>query len=261
MKIPKALFIFIGLLAFGPFAYAQEVAQDTEQLALTPLFAEEVPLRIKMSYSNKQMRKETNDTTYLESVLSYEDTDGNWKTLDVKLRARGNFRRERCFFPPVKIKIKKKKAKGTLFEGNKELKLVLPCLLNKHRNDYVLKELLAYKLYETITPFHFKTRQVALELTDKKGDKEKQHEVVAFLIEYIDKVAERHNANKLKRAVHPLQQDDICSVQNDFFQFMIGNTDFSVAYQHNEKLIFEEGRKAIPIPYEFDMSGLVNASY
>ena len=42
---------------------------------------------------------------------------------------------------------------------------------------------------------------------------------------------------------------------------MIGNTDFSSAYQHNEKLIFVDGRQAIPIPYDFDMSGMVNAHY
>ena len=41
---------------------------------------------------------------------------------------------------------------------------------------------------------------------------------------------------------------------------MIGNTDFSTAYQHNQKLIFKEG-ETIPVPYDFDMSGLVNTSY
>ncbi len=152
-------------------------------------------------------------------------------------------------------------AKGTLFEGNKELKLVMPCQLVKNSHDYVLKEYLAYKLYEVVTPFHFKTRPVSIELTEIKGKKVKTHQLMGFLIEDIDKVADRHGARKLKRTVHPLQQDNICSVQNDFFQYMIGNTDFSVAYQHNEKLIFVTDRKAIPIPYDFDMSGLVNANY
>tara|TARA_B100001758_G_C18010033_1_gene402585 strand:- start:224 stop:616 length:393 start_codon:yes stop_codon:yes gene_type:complete len=41
---------------------------------------------------------------------------------------------------------------------------------------------------------------------------------------------------------------------------MIGNTDFSVAYQHNGKLLFVD-KKIMPLPYDFDMSGLVNASY
>ena len=261
MKIPKAPLIYIFLLVFSYQAFAQDSEAPAEKPSTTLLFSEEAPLPIKLKYSNKVLRRETNDSTYLESVLEYEGLDGEWKVLDVKLRARGNYRRENCYFPPVKIKIKKKKAKGTLFEGNKELKLVLPCRLVKDCHDYVLKEYMAYKLYEEVTPYHFKTRPVTLELTEIKGNKEKKHQLMAFLIEDIDKVAERHGARKLKRVVHPLQQDNICSVQNDFFQYMIGNTDFSVAYQHNEKLIFVTDRKAIPIPYDFDMSGLVNANY
>ena len=50
------------------------------------------------------------------------------------------------------------------------------------------------------------------------------------------------------------------SIQNAFFQFMIGNTDFSVAYQHNGKLLFSD-KNIIPLPYDFDMSGLVDPSY
>jgi len=248
-------------LAIGLHSAAQETTAPPEELIVTPLFSTDEPLPIKLRYSNRQVRKETNDSTYLESVMAYEDVDGQWKSLDIKLRARGNFRREYCYFPPLKLKIKKKIGKGTLFEGNKELKLVFPCQLTKHSHDYVLKEYLAYKLYEVVTPFHFKTRAVSLELTEIKGKNEKIHQLMGFLIEDIDKVAARHGARKLKRSVHPLQQDNICSVQNDFFQYMIGNTDYSVAYQHNEKLIFVTDRKAIPIPYDFDMSGLVNANY
>ena len=42
---------------------------------------------------------------------------------------------------------------------------------------------------------------------------------------------------------------------------MIGNTDYSSAYQHNEKLMFVDGMNAIPVPYDFDMSGLVDTNY
>ena len=50
------------------------------------------------------------------------------------------------------------------------------------------------------------------------------------------------------------------SIQNAMFQFMIGNTDFSVAYQHNGKLLFVN-KEIIPLPYDFDMTGWVNPSY
>lgn len=47
---------------------------------------------------------------------------------------------------------------------------------------------------------------------------------------------------------------------NNFFQFLIGNTDFSVFIRHNQKL-YSIGDKVILVPYDFDMSGLVNANY
>ena len=54
--------------------------------------------------------------------------------------------------------------------------------------------------------------------------------------------------------------DSDASIRNALFQFMIGNTDFSTAYQHNGKLLYS-GKKIIPLPYDFDMSGFINPSY
>ena len=58
-----------------------------------------------------------------------------------------------------------------LFKGNKELKLVLPCLKEKNTNDNVIKELLAYKLFEVVSPYHFKTRLLDFTLSEQKGKK------------------------------------------------------------------------------------------
>jgi hypothetical protein len=253
------LALFFLLTGVAAFAQPQTSAADPE--TTTSLFRTEEPLNIHLQYSNRELRKNTNDSTYLECMLSYQDAGGQWDSLEVRVRARGNWRKENCFLAPVKLKIKKKEAEGTLFEGIKELKLVLPCRDNEYGQDYVIKEYLAYKLYEKVSPYHFKTRRLSVAYTDDSGKKAKDYVLEGFLIEDVDQMAERCNAKKLTRSVHPLQQDDLCSVQNDFFQYMIGNTDFSVAYQHNEKLIFVEGRSAIPVPYDFDMCGLVNANY
>ena len=43
-------------------------------------------------------------------------------------------------------------------------------------------------------------------------------------------------------------------------RYLIGNTDFSVAYQHNGKLLYID-KKIYPLPYDFDLCGLVDASY
>ena len=246
-------------LLIGNF-YAQNSESSDSSKEVTKLFRGEEMLPIKLSYSNKDVERNTNDSTYIKTDLSYRLEDGSWKTLEVEIRARGNFRRKNCYFPPIKLKIKKSAAKGTIFKGNKKLKLVVPCLKAKNINDNLMKEFIAYKLYENISPYHFKTRLVSVTLTEDRGKKTIEHELMGILLEDDKNLEKRLNCNEMKRFIHPLGQDGHSSVQNAFFQFMIANTDFSTAYQHNEKLFFIN-KKMVPVPYDFDMSGLVDASY
>ncbi len=252
-------FLFLFSVSSG-ILVAQEVEAPKETGETTILFKEQATLPIKLGFSNKEMKKETNDSTYLLSKLIYKNGD-QWDSLDVKIRARGNYRRTHCYFPPLKVKIKKAVAKETIFKGNKELKLVMPCVQSTSTLDNIVKEYMAYKIYEVISPYHFKTRMVDIEYVELKGKKSKVHNLKGFLLEDIDNVAKRENSKKMKRKVHPLEQDDVCATQNDFFQYMIGNTDYSTAYQHNQKLVFTSDYKTVPLPYDFDMSGLVDASY
>lgn len=254
----------LGLLVLGVFisisCFSQKEEKSKKLGKVSKLFRTSTILPVHMSYSNRELKKLTNDSTYINIDFTYLEDSDALRTLPVRVRARGNFRRKNCYFSPVKMKIKKDNAKGTLFKGNKELKLVLPCLKENNTNDNVIKELLAYKLYETVSPYHFKTRLLDLTLKEQKGKKIQEHKIKAFFIEDIDELEDRFWGKKLKRNVHPLQQDSLNSVRNAFFQYMIGNTDFSTGYQHNQKILFLNG-SSIPIPYDFDMSGLCNTSY
>lgn len=257
----QAIFLFLLISLFIiRTTFSQELVVAEQDNEVTELFLKDDPLPIKLRYSNKVLRKETNDSTYIDSQIEYLSNDEEWKTLEVKIRARGNYRRENCYFPPVKMKIKKSVAAGTVFEGNKKLKLVLPCVLQSDYNDKVLKEYLAYRFYEIVSPYHFNARLLDIDFTDEKGQKVKTYKLKGFFIEDIDRVKDRCNGKSIKRSIHPLEQDDLCSVRNDFFQFLIGNTDYSSAYRHNEKLLFVDGN-IMPVPYDFDMSGLVDANY
>lgn len=224
------------------------------------LFSEQDPLSLKLSYSIKDIKKQTNDSTYIPSILNYSLQNNTFQPLDIKLRVRGNYRLKKCYFPPLKVKIKKADSKNTVFQGNKSLKLVLPCLIQKDNDDNIIKEFLAYKLFEVISVYHFKTRMFNLSFEELKKNKSKTHLLKGFFIEDNSTVAKRIDAKVLKRFIHPLNQDKLSSIRNSFFQFMIGNTDFSTAYIHNVKLFFIN-KQTIPIPYDFDMSGLVNTSY
>jgi hypothetical protein len=223
-------------------------------------FQNEDPLSMQLKFSTKDIKKKTNDSTYITSILLIQNKEPSWDSLKIKLRARGKDRRQNCYFAPLKLKLKKKATKGTMFEGTTKLKLVLPCLLQKDKNDLVLKEYMAYKLYEIISPYHFRTRLANIEFVEERRSRIKKYNLKAILIEDIDKVAQRHNGRAMPRNVHPLHQDDLTSLQNSFFQYLIGNTDFSTRGRHNQKLLYTDN-KYVSIPYDFDMSGLVNAPY
>jgi hypothetical protein len=228
----------------------------------TPLFQANEPVAIHLSLSIRGIKKITNDTIYTPSWLSYKNGNGNWDSLHVEVRARGNFRRKYCSMPPLKIKLKKDASTGTLFSGNKDLKLVLPCETTPNHNELIMKEYLCYQLYEIITPFNFNTRLVDLSLTDFGGRSTKEHSLKGFLIEDDDLIAKRFKGRMLDNVkIHPTLLHDTSAVVQAFFEYMIGNTDWSSLAQHNVKVLLLNQKKYIPLAYDFDMSGLVNAPY
>jgi hypothetical protein len=58
--------------------------------------------------------------------------------------------------------------------------------------------------------------------------------------------------------------DTVTTLQMSVFQYMIGNADYSIHGRHNVKLVkvkdFEKPN-LIPVPYDFDYAGIVNAHY
>ncbi len=70
------------------------------------------------------------------------------------------------------------------------------------------------------------------------------------------------NAKKYpsNRRVSPLSISDSSAVNFAIFEYMIGNTDWSMVYQHNVEMLYLNSA-AFSIPYDFDHSGIVNAYY
>jgi len=260
MKIKLLLLSLSIHIIFSNLSYSQDNIGKKNYEVTTALFQNQHPLSVKLNFSLKNIKNNTNDSTYVSSTLFYKNEAVLWDSIKVNLRARGNHRRENCYYAPLKIKLKKSIAAGTLFEGNQKLKIVLPCMAGKNNDDYVIKEYMAYKLYEIISPFHFKTRLANIEFIQDRGQRIIKQELKGILIEDIDNVAKRLNGREYKRFVHPLEHDGLTSIQNNLFQYLIGNTDFSTRSQHNQKQLFID-KKFICIPFDFDMSGLVDANY
>lgn len=240
--------------------YTQNIDKKVNSDEVSPLFKDEKLLKIDLRYSRDNILVNTNDSTYIKSNLSYKKEDDTLKSIEIEIRARGNYRRSNCYYLPLMVKINKEVSQGTIFKEDKKLKVVLPCLNSSRSNDDVIKELIAYKIYQLISPYHFDTKLLSIQLMEEKKGKNIDHDLMGIFIQDDKKTAQINNGKLIKRNVHPNNQDPISSARNAMFQYMIGNTDYSIAYRHNEKLFYIDD-KIVPIPYDFDMSGLVNASY
>ena len=140
----------------------------------------------------------------------------------------------------------------------------MPCKTQSSSNDLVVREFLCYKLYEVITPYCLKTRLVNIDFTEEQKKKEKNFKLKGILLEDVDKAAKRFNgkiADENMRVMPSILQDT-ADLRVSLFQYMISNTDWSSMYQHNIRLVQRGANDPfVPITFDFDMSGLVDASY
>jgi hypothetical protein len=84
----------------------------------------------------------------------------------------------------------------------------------------------------------------------------------AFFTEHFKSLAARSQTKLLPRKsfdhlVLDTRQADIFAL----YQFMIGNTDWSIVRQRNMILLQRQSGIHVPVPYDLDMSGLVSAPY
>ncbi len=127
--------------------------------------------------------------------------------------------------------------------------------------DYIVKEELIYKIYNLLSESSFKSRLAMVTYIDSLG-KKKPDLRPAFFIEDETILAKRLLAKPYQKVrLRQDQLDTLTMATISVFEFMIGNTDWSVPYQHNIKVFYKENAMPIPVPYDFDHSGLVNTSY
>lgn len=225
------------------------------------LFDEQQALETRIRVSIQEVKKNTQDTAYTMESLHFKNREGRMDSIEIGIRGRGNFRYQECYFPPLKIKIKKKEAKDTPFEKNRTLKLVMPCRNQSGNNELVIKEFICYKLYEIVSDQYFQTRLLKLQYDEVKKRKIISNDFYAFVIEDDEDLAKRFDSRVIENPIHTLALNDTISVINDFFQFLIGNPDYSLGTQHNAKIFFNSTKTHYPIAYDFDMTGFVNPPY
>jgi hypothetical protein len=102
---------------------------------------------------------------------------------------------------------------------------------------------------------------VRVTLRDEKG-KKNPDPFYGILLEEEWQMAGRNNMLSLERKIRPEQTQQEAFLTMAVFQYLIGNTDWSIQYLQNIKLLASDSlAPPVPVPYDFDHAGLVSAPY
>jgi hypothetical protein len=228
------------------------------------LFKEQEPLALTLTADFKAINKDRapESTKRFPAVLSVPGEDGAAHDIAVKLGTRGHFRlmARNCDFVPLRLELPKETA-GTPFEGQTSLKLGTHCRGDKAYENYTLREYLTYRLYNILTPLSFRARLGRATYVDATTKKTIATRYSIF-IEHENEVARRFGGRivELPRIVFT-NLDAPTLTRMMMFEYMIGNTDFSIWALHNVRIVQDRARKLYPVPYDFDLSGFVHAPY
>ena len=228
------------------------------------IFGSEEPLKITLKYDITSFMKNKNEGDYLDAILQIHYSETQTVTKNIRLKARGNFRRGQCMFPPIYLNFKTDPFENSELKGIKKMKLVTHCSPSKTGENYILKEYLAYKIYNTLTDNSFRVRLLDITYIDT-GKKAKNYHKYGFLIEPEELVAERNKSIEIDPIL--MREQNVVEADADrvaLFQYMIGNTDWRIKGGHNMKCLKSLTQitdKVIPLPYDFDFSGFVDTNY
>jgi hypothetical protein len=255
------IFLFIGQ---NDHLLAQTATSDSTKKS-SRLFEDDKLIEMSLKFDLTAYFKTKPKDEYLKAniIIHFNETDSANK--EIGLRTRGIFRNQYCAFAPIELNIKKANFGYSDLDKVSKLKLVPQCSFNKVNEDYVLREYLAYKLFNVLTDTSFRVRLLTINYLDSKKDR-KPIKQFGFIIEPMEMMTARLHCMPIKSKT--LNQKSIIPRVMDrlsIFNFMIGNYDWSVPGQHNVQILkslnFDPTGLCIAIPHDFDWTGLVNPPY
>jgi hypothetical protein len=243
---------------------AEEV--DAAKRRTARLFGSDEPLEFTLTADFKQAFKhrDTLEVKPVKATLTVKDSSGAPVTIAMEIEPRGHFRlrNDVCNFPPIKLDFPKSGLKGTPFAGQKSLKLGTHCQkTDKEFAEYPVREHAAYEVLNRLTDASFQSRLARVTYV-QTGDDDEPVTKLALLIEDEDDMAKRIGGR-----VHTIRGgtfDDMDRQQMaliSVFAYFLGNTDWSLYSLHNIRLVLTGDGRYVPVPYDFDWSGVVFARY
>ena len=229
----------------------------------TAFFDSETPLVATLTTNIRQIRNDRKDEApWRAASWSFTGADGQPVVLPIRVRTRGIWRLNNCEFPPLRLNFAKKDAQGTAFEGLDKPKLVNYCRNNDRFEQYVLQELQLYRVYQLLTPASHRARLMRMTYVDSASGKTHATRM-GIMLEEPDAMAERLGGQMLEQ--QGADKEDLDPQQNllfGVFQYFAANSDWSTLMLHNVELVVRrDDGVLLPVAFDFDFSGVVNAPY
>ena len=263
-KLQNRIIYFIaGLMLMQMGLAAPALSQALPVSGLVPVLFQStnpIPITIRTDMSVLLSHKRESEA-YQPGEVIYTEA-GETKVLRMKIRVRGNFRKDtaNCDFPPLRINFKKKEIGNTIFGPQDKYRIVTHCRTDDpHFIQYVFREYLVYKIYNVLNSLSLNVRLAIITYEDTSGTYRPLTRY-GFILEDEDECAARFNAEKIPGKVSLDEINEHNGLILSVFQFMIGNTDWIVPFSKN--LIFlKKGESIYMVPYDFDYCGIVDTDY
>ena len=225
------------------------------------LFDGDAVLNLRLSGPLSDLVDDRKDEVPYDFTLTADGTD-----FAVTLSPRGKSRLETCAFPPLRITFKESPPESSPFSGLDRVKLVTPCRDVHNMEMNVFEEYAAYRLFNLLSDVSYRARLLNITYEDTSGNLDGTHP--AFAIEPTVHMAERLGGRERELpGVSRKNLDPDHASRMYVFQYLVGNTDWSLVTAegdefccHNGKLL-QLGSQLYLVPYDFDRTGLVDASY
>ncbi len=237
---------------------------DAPKRILT-LFDSDEPIEIFLEFDLKHFLEKKAQTETFDGLLTMRLSETDSMDRKVTLKYRGFSRYQNCGYPPVEINFKKPVYMDTDSGKVKKIKLVHQCERGALYEEYIKREYLVYKLFNVLTDTSFRVRLLKINYIDSKKVK-KPFILYGFFIEPRNILAQRTN-NLVVKSTSLTQRDMIPKTLDRvaIFNYMIANWDWSIPGQHNIDVIksarYDVSGLGIPVPFDFDLTGVVNADY
>jgi hypothetical protein len=253
----KICFIILSLVLQQPLVFSQASPVNRKSF-----FLDDKLIEVTFTTDLRKLRHDKKIPAYQPAHIVMKFSDSSIISEDIQVQPRGIYRKNNCDIAALMLNFRN--ASAPKLSPLKKLKLVGGCKIGSGYDELLLKEYLVYKIQNILSPMSFRVRLLHVTYDDSK-QKVKSYTQHAFLMEDMSDLVKRNNCVENKNTnfyTEATNREQMTFVT--LFQYMIGNTDWSVPKLHNIKLMVPKNdtlAKPYAIPYDYDFCGFVNADY